>query len=530
MCIYSQTTIQLFLLIFSFYLISTKPTSNELNCDEEPQYKNFEITTNFNENSDLFDIPVINNCQVDNKWKVKEDKVRQCEIPHRVFEGEDNIRRPFRLTNRRSATSEKITIQSITMDYPKDIAETTLTKPGMITLYPGDSVDVYVDYDCLDMNEGKYVPSNWFKLRINITFDNGNTKSFEYMKICTATYADTLDFSHFVIIGIIFLVIFASVKDQLRSKMEDEIVTKSPEIKNPENLLIIFFVTGLILIFLNVVNILDSWVYIALLLVGPISISLIIEAILTQQNILTHLQNKTFELSYLGSISLFQIACLAVGYFIHLIWLQSHNWLINNIVSICISIITIRIFKLTSFKFIVLIYIIAFVYDYMWVAYRSNNYGENYKLTNSMTENLPIRILCPELVSSPFRACSSLSIADIILPGIFLSYLKKFDELKVIDHYFKIGLYSLAAGLIVNLFVYYTNLLPTPSFLFTGPIILLATLIVAYRKQDLYEFIEGFPSTAYENKLEKNISSIAQLERRNNNQDYQPPIEMRDYS
>ena len=28
-------------------------TNSELNCDESPSYKNLEITTNFNENSDL---------------------------------------------------------------------------------------------------------------------------------------------------------------------------------------------------------------------------------------------------------------------------------------------------------------------------------------------------------------------------------------------------------------------------------------------------------------------------------------------
>lgn len=503
----------------------TNDRRNELNCKETPIYKSLEITTNVNENSDDYSIAIMKDCKIEENWRVKEDVEKQCVIPERVFEGEDNIRRSFRFIYHKNEIykDKKIVIKSIKADYPKEVAETSLTKDSLV-LNPGESVDLYVDYDCLDMDEKRRVNQNWFKLRIDVEFENGKTKSFEYIKICTASYADKLDFAHIVIIGFVFLIVFASVKDYLKSKLEGIIVERFTEIKNPENLLIISFVIGLILIFLGVIKMLHVWVYIAILIVGPLSIAMITEAIFRKNNILLHLESKSYEIPLLGSITMFFLACLGVGLFVLFLWLNSHNWLINNIFSITISIISIRIFKLTSFKFILSIYVLAFIYEYLWVIYKSNYYGENFKLTNNAPENLPVDLLCPELVSSPFSACSSLPIADIILPGIFLMYSKKFDESKYIDHYFYIGVGSLGAGLLLNLFVYYSRNLPTPAFFFTGPIILIATLFAAYKRHELYEFIEGFSSTIYENKADNNLTNyFEQQKKQGANPSYRPP-------
>ena len=80
----------------------------------------------------------------------------------------------------------------------------------------------------------------------------------------------------------------------------------------------------------------------------------------------------------------------------------------------------------------------------------------------------------------------------------------------------------------INLFVYYSLSLPTPSFLFTGPFILIATLAIAYKKDEVYDFIEGFPSTSYENKSRDNIEKfVLNQRRRTDSKDfYRPPIEM----
>ena len=120
---------------------------------------------------------------------------------------------------------------------------------------------------------------------------------------------------------------------------------------------------------------------------------------------------------------------------------------------------------------------------------------------------------CPELVSTPFKRCFSVPISDIIFPGIFLAYSKKFDEHFKIKNsnlnYFHIGLISLCIGLFLNVIVYYIYSRPTPSFLYTGLIMLGATLYYALINEHFDGFLFGFKSTGLRNNIENNnISSI----------------------
>jgi hypothetical protein len=49
-------------------------------------------------------------------------------------------------------------------------------------------------------------------------------------------------------------------------------------------------------------------------------------------------------------------------------------------------------------------------------------------------------------------------------------------------------------------------------------------LVYAYYRQELYEYIEGFSSTAYENKLERNLELFAGMNNRSSSFGvYQPP-------
>ena len=77
---------------------------------------------------------------------------------------------------------------------------------------------------------------------------------------------------------------------------------------------------------------------------------------------------------------------------------------------------------------LIAIYIIIIAYDAYWTSHYAMYYSENYKLTNNIKQHFPIRLLCPEIVSTPFGTCNSLPISDIILPGIFLGYSQKFDS------------------------------------------------------------------------------------------------------
>jgi len=156
-----------------------------------------------------------------------------------------------------------------------------------------------------------------------------------------------------------------------------------------------------------------------------------------------------------------------------------------------------------------LIFIGVYVYLLHWTVNYSNYIGEDYKLSNNSPIDDPIKILSPEFHTTPFSACTSISIADIILPGIYLMFLKKFDFENNIQSsvYFQSGIVGLIAGLGSKLIVYYVYSLPTPSFLYTAPFIIFISLILSFQRGESEKLLQGFVSTSYQNKTEEGIAN-----------------------
>ncbi len=507
-----------------------------LNCKSNPKLNNLVISTNADADSDEFNIDILRECKISEMWLSRNIALKSCETPKRAIEGEDNVRRAFRFSylapqnpiQSADLTDSSIIINKMTLEFPKSAAESTLTK-SKLTLNPGDVTDIYLNYDCKYSEESrsKIGGDNWFKLKVTIEFADKQQQSFEFIKVCNASYIESVDFSHFIIISFIFLVAYLSTKDILKSKFEVLIVEKYTEIRNPENLLLIGLVVSLILILFGVTGNFSAWTKFVIIILAPISIAMIGEALLKYYDTLTHLESRSYEIPFLGSISFLFSLCLCIGLVLVSFYFFSENWILNNLIAIAIALITIRLFKFTNFKLILIMFSLRFLYDLIWSYYFSQYFSENFRLSNNSQFNLPIKFVCPEFSSSPFNSCNFLPIADIILPGILCTYAKIFDESKEINVYFFSSNASLAAGLVLNMFVYYSYRLPLPSFLFTGPVMILTVVVIAYNKGHFHKFVEGFSSTLLENRLDKNIKKISFQQKMKSgmsaNQQYVPP-------
>jgi len=498
---------------FFINVINAKLTKEELEQCQSIELQNLVISTSSSESLENYDVPIFENCEVNKYWVVRNSptyNTHHCIIPERVFEGEDIIRRPIRFSylrnNQNAFRNSQINILNINIEGNKNIADTTVTKSSF-SLKPGEARDIYIDYECRDMDVKKTLPTPWVTLLITITFDNDIKRSFEFTKICTASYKEQIDFSHLVIVIFVFLVIFLSVKDFLKSNIEITIVEKFTEIKNVENLFIISVCVFLIIVFFNYIGNFVILTDVSSALVGVFSLSLLFDVIFKYFNILQNLELSSYEIPFIGSITFFYLACLGSGIFVYFIWYISKFWILNDIISFSIALITIRIIKFTSVKFLYLMFIGIFFYLLRWTLLYSQYVGENLKLSNNSPINVPLKLICPEFRHTPFGACTGISIADIILPGIYLMYLKKFDY----EHnnqsstYFQSGFVGLFAGLGSNLIVYYIYSLPTPSFLYTGPFIVFISIIIALQKGEIGLFFTGFVSTSYENKTDDGI-------------------------
>ena len=533
------------IIFFIIFCIFKSIKSDELfskeNCLKHPLLQNLEISTTLEENTNNYNIKIFSNCEIFENWDIKTKSIPLCENSKRVFESGFNSRRPIRFyfqPNQLLSKNDKLTIKSITLSYPQNIAKTNISKT-YFSLFQNDYIDIYIQYDCLTKKK------TWYKILLNVFIENSNTPiNFEYYKICNGDFSGSFDLSHILILVLVFGIIYASFMPNLKSLIEHIIISQFHEIRNPENLSIVVIVLLIILITMYFINWLHDWINICLIFIIPLTIEMVVEALHRGTNIEKELSNQYSLIPYIGKVSYDYAACLGVGILIMIIWFLTHNWLINDIIVVCISIVSIRIFRFTNSKFIISIYVLILIYEIIWVNNYSKKEIEN-KLTNKSFSSVPLRLICPELVSTPFKRCFAVPISDIIFPGIFLAYSKKFDEHFKIKNsnlnYFHIGLISLGIGLFLNLIVYYTYSRPTPSFLYTGIIMLGATLYYAFVNEHFDDFLFGFKSTGLRANIENNnitsISKSLKSESSNNDEyvlkkeEFDPPknIEMNEY-
>ena len=533
------------IIFFIIFCIFKSIKSDELfskeNCLIHPLLQNLEISTTLEENTNNYNIKIFSNCEIFENWDIKTKSIPLCENSKRVFESGFNSRRPIRFyfkPNQLLNKNDKLTIKSITLSYAENMAKTNISKTSF-SLFQNDYIDVYIQYDCLTKKK------KWYKILINVIIENSNTPlTFEYYKICNGDFSGSFDLSHILILILVFGIIYASFMPNLKSIIEHIIISQFHEIRNPENLSIVVIVLLIILTTMYFINWLHDWINICLIFIIPLTIEMVVEALHRGTNIEKELSNQYSLIPYIGKVSYDYAACLGVGILIMIIWFLTHNWLINDIIVVCISIVSIRIFRFTNSKFIISIYVLILIYEIIWVNNYSKKEIEN-KLTNKSFSSVPLRLICPELVSTPFKRCFAVPISDIIFPGIFLAYSKKFDEHFKIKNsnlnYFHIGLISLGIGLFLNLIVYYTYSRPTPSFLYTGIIMLGATLYYAFVNEHFDDFLFGFKSTGLRANIENNnitsISKSLKSESSNNDEyvlkkeEFDPPknIEMNEY-
>ena len=84
--------------------------------------------------------------------------------------------KPIRFSLRDSnKKNSKLTIKGISLSFPHDKADTTLTKSSF-TLSPGDYVDTYVEYDCLNVNS-----ANWYTLQFDIEVEGAENKQLKML-------------------------------------------------------------------------------------------------------------------------------------------------------------------------------------------------------------------------------------------------------------------------------------------------------------------------------------------------------------
>ncbi|CAK8690411.1 unnamed protein product [Clavelina lepadiformis] len=163
--------------------------------------------------------------------------------------------------------------------------------------------------------------------------------------------------------------------------------------------------------------------------------------------------------------------------------LQRH-WIANNIIGLAFATNGVELLRLNSISTGCILLIGLFFYDVFWV------FGTNVMITVAKNFNAPIKVVFPQdfLVNGIFGTnFSMLGLGDIVIPGIFIALLLRFDRSLQRDRktYFYTGLIAYFIGLVTTIVVMVVFKHPQPALLYLVPACLGAPLGAAFINGDL---------------------------------------------
>ncbi|KAK1356291.1 signal peptide peptidase-like 3 [Heracleum sosnowskyi] len=170
-------------------------------------------------------------------------------------------------------------------------------------------------------------------------------------------------------------------------------------------------------------------------------------------------KQRKVTLPLFGEVSIFSLVVLTLCITIAIFWCvtrkQSHSWIGQDILGICLMITVLQLAQLPNIKVATALLCSAFCYDIFWVfvsplIFKSSVMISVAKGDNSGGESIPMLLRSPKF-HDPFGGYNMIGFGDILFPGLLVAYAFRFDKAKmkgVEDGYFIWLMVGYSCGLI----------------------------------------------------------------------------------
>ena len=192
-------------------------------------------------------------------------------------------------------------------------------------------------------------------------------------------------------------------------------------------------------------------------------------------------------------------------------YLKTKHWALNNFFGVAFSIQGIKQISLGSYKVGAILLAGLFLYDIFWV------FGTEVMVTVARSFEAPIKLLfLREFATEESKAqFSMLGLGDIVIPGIFVALLLRFDahqqQVKAYDDdfykpCFHTTMFGYFLGLLTTVFVMYLFEAAQPALLYLVPAVLGSSFLAAFKRgefADLLAYSEEFEEVTDEKDKKK---------------------------
>lgn len=175
------------------------------------------------------------------------------------------------------------------------------------------------------------------------------------------------------------------------------------------------------------------------------------------------------------------VSCAALGS----LYLYNKHWIANNIFGLSFAINGIELLHLNNIKIGCILLCGLFVYDIFWV------FATNVMVTVAKSFDAPIKLIFPQdILENGILAANNfamLGLGDIVIPGIFIAFLLRFDHSlkRKTNLYFNATFLAYFVGLLTTVFVMHVFKAAQPALLYLVPACLITPILIALVSGDL---------------------------------------------
>lgn len=212
-----------------------------------------------------------------------------------------------------------------------------------------------------------------------------------------------------------------------------------------------------------------------------------------------------------------QLACWMASCVVVAIYSWTKHWILNNAIATCLCVTGLESVSVGSFANAAILLGGLFFYDIYWVFFSNRVFGSNVMVTVAKGIDGPIKLLFVRSRSSEDSPqFSLLGLGDLVVPGLFIALLLRFDARRAHRHsdarlgtfdtaLFNVGMLAYAAGLSTTLYVMYAFDAAQPALLYLVPAVLFASILASYARGNLRDLL----SYSEEDHCDENVIADA---------------------
>jgi minor histocompatibility antigen H13 len=190
-----------------------------------------------------------------------------------------------------------------------------------------------------------------------------------------------------------------------------------------------------------------------------------------------------FAFDYVDMISLALAACVGVAYML------TKHWILNNLFGIAFAITGVELIAIGSFQIGCIMMLGLFFYDIFWV------FGTDVMVTVARSFDAPIKVVFPKdfLEHGIFATQNTmLGLGDIVIPGILISLLVRFDHKRSGGKsrvYFHSTLFAYVVGMVTTFAVMHLFNAAQPALLYLVPACVCTPSLVALARGEVKQLL-----------------------------------------